>query len=87
MPSRRETGSRTWPLGALLALSLPRPALAAIAVDADTSATGSTASLSWSHTVGSGPNRFLIVETSDRDGNKTVSGTTYGALSSARAAP
>jgi hypothetical protein len=64
-------------VAAVLAMA-SAPALAAIAVDSATSAQGSTASLSWNHTVGSGANRILIVGTSHRDGNRTVDSVTYG---------
>ena len=46
-----------------------------------TTAQGSTASLSWSHTVAAGTNRLLLVRTAHRDGNKTVSSVKYGAAS------
>jgi len=52
---------------------------AAIALDSVSTASGSTVStLTWSHTVGSGSNRVLMVGTSLRDGNKTVTTVTYG---------
>src|SRR3989454_4121481 len=52
---------------------------AAIAVDSISTASGNTVStLTWSHTVGSGSNRVLLVDTSNRDGNKTITGVTYG---------
>ncbi len=49
-----------------------------IAVGTTTTAQGSTASLSWSHTVAAGSNRLLLVRTAHRDGNKTVSSVKYG---------
>ena len=57
---------------------LARSALAQVAVDASSSATASSSSLAWSHTVGSGASRFLVVGVSIR-GNRTVTGITYGA--------
>jgi hypothetical protein len=55
------------------------PAHAGPALDPATSATGSTASLSWSHTVGTGMKRLLIVGVSLR-GSQSVSGVTYGGI-------
>jgi len=37
-----------------------------------------TNNLTWSHTIGSGSNRILIISVSNRDGNKTVTSVTYG---------
>ena len=34
--------------------------------------------LTWSHTIGSGPDRILVVGVSLRDGNTSVTGVTYG---------
>ena len=45
-----------------------------IAVDNTSTAKGNTASLSWAHTVATGSNRLLLVRTSHRDGNKSVTG-------------
>ncbi|MGE3842305.1 MAG: hypothetical protein AB7I50_12015, partial [Vicinamibacterales bacterium] len=49
-----------------------------IDVGATSTAQAKTASLSWSHTVAAGSNRLLIVRTSHRDGNKSVTGVTFG---------
>lgn len=46
-------------------------------VDAATSATASTAAISWGHTVGSDPNRLLTVSVSIRNAGNTVSGVYY----------
>jgi len=51
---------------------------AAIVLDSTTNANGSTALLTWSHTVGMGNNRILIVGTAHRDGNRSVASVTYG---------
>jgi len=44
-----------------------------------TSASALTANtLTWSHTVGAAPKLVLVVGVTNRDGNKTVTGVTYG---------
>jgi hypothetical protein len=51
---------------------------AAIVLDSTTNANGITALLTWSHTVGMGNSRILIVGTAHRDGNMSVTSVTYG---------
>lgn len=51
---------------------------AAIVLDSTTNANGITALLTWSHTVGMGNSRLLIVGTAHRDGNMSVTSVTYG---------
>ncbi len=65
-------------------LSLPTSALSTILPDAVSSATGNTASLAWSHTIGSGSDRILIVGVSNRRTNRTVNSVTYGGISLTR---
>src|SRR5205085_1650172 len=48
--------------------------------DNSSSAKGTTASLTWSHTVASGSNRILTVGVSYDDETKSVSGVTYGGV-------
>ncbi len=63
------------------ALTLLRAAAghAAMTVDSTTSASALTANtLTWSHTVGAAPKLVLVVGVTNRDGNKTVTGVTYG---------
>lgn len=48
------------------------------AVDRASSATGSTAQLSWPHTVGTGANRLLVVGVAIRNAGKTVTSVSYG---------
>jgi hypothetical protein len=55
-------------------LSTPVPA----EVDRSSSVTASTASLSWSHTIGTGANRLLVVGVAIRNANNVVSGVSYG---------
>ena len=70
----------------LLAVSLLLVALfggtagAAIVVDATSSAAGTGTSITWSHTVGTGLNRLLVVGVSVHDGKTTVSAATYGGV-------
>src|SRR5512132_4525114 len=81
VPTASIPSSPVLALAAAFALVLWSPPLGAqIAVDSSSNATGTTASLSWSHTV-SGSNRILIVGTSHRDATQTVTGVTYGGLS------
>lgn len=47
------------------------------AADRSSSATGSTAQLNWSHTVGTGANRLLVVGVAIRNAGKTVTGVSY----------
>jgi hypothetical protein len=54
-------------------VSVPTPAV----VDQSSSTTASTASLSWSHSVGNGANRLLVVGVSIRNAGKTVTGVSY----------
>jgi subtilisin family serine protease len=52
-----------------------------VVVDARSSAAGpgtNGTTLAWPHTIGSGPDRFLVVGVSLRDGNTSVTGVTYG---------
>ncbi|MDH5233923.1 MAG: hypothetical protein OEW77_03120, partial [Gemmatimonadota bacterium] len=56
-------------------------AAAPVAVDNASSVTASTQTLSWSHTVGSGVNRFLLVGVSIRSAKSSVTGVTYGGRS------
>ncbi|HEX9823253.1 MAG TPA: fibronectin type III domain-containing protein, partial [Actinomycetota bacterium] len=51
-----------------------------VAVDNTSSTTGTGSSLTWSHTVGSGSNRVLIVGVSIRKSAKTVTNVTYGGV-------
>ena len=69
-----------WLAFALLCLALP--ARAQIALDATASASGTGSTLSWSHTVGSGSNRLLVVAVSADAGNQVrpVSSVTFGGL-------
>ena len=79
----RHMSPARWPMLRLLvvlaAWCLPLSSFAAITVDTPnvSNATANAASLTWSHTVGAGANRILIVGTSHR-GNSTISGVTYG---------
>jgi len=57
---------------------------AGVALDNTTNASGKTSSLSWSHTVGAGSDRLLLVATSHRDGNKQVTAISYGGASLTR---
>ena len=54
-------------------ITAPTPAV----VDQSSSKTASTDALSWSHTVGSGANRLLVVGVSIRNAGKTVTGVSY----------
>ena len=56
------------------------PADAAVSVDNTTTAVSAAnvSSLTWSHTVGAGANRILLVSISFRDGNVTATSVTYG---------
>jgi hypothetical protein len=54
-------------------VSTPTPAV----VDQSSSATASTASLTWSHTVGTGANRLLVVGVAIRNANNVVSAVSY----------
>jgi uncharacterized repeat protein (TIGR01451 family) len=72
-------------LGLLGLAILPIPALAQIQADAVSHAVGnSTATLSWSHTVGLGSNGVLIVGVSNRRSNRTVSNIRYAGLNLTR---
>lgn len=65
-------------LFALLAIFAGGPALAAILTDSVSSAQGNaTRTLTWSHTVGAGPDRVLVVGVSNH-ANTPVRGVTYG---------
>jgi hypothetical protein len=55
-------------------LSSPTPPV----VDRSSSATASTSSLTWSHTVGTGPSRLLVVGVAIRNDNYQVTAVTYG---------
>jgi|GEM_PF-1702642 len=50
-----------------------------IVVDNSTSAKTNGTTLSWSHTVGNGTNRILIVGVANRDGTKSIASVSYGA--------
>ena len=66
------------PVLALLPLLAGRPAFGAILVDAASSAAGyGTRTLTWSHTVGAGPDRVLVVGVSNSS-NTQVRTVTYG---------
>jgi len=68
-------------LGALLLLVVASPAAAGIVFDSQASAStgaGTSTTSSWSHTVGSGSNRVLVVGISDRT-NSMATSVTYGA--------
>ncbi len=66
---------------ALLPILAPRSALGAILVDAASSSAGyETTNVTWSHTVGAGPDRVLVVGVSNHS-NTQVSGVTYGGRS------
>ncbi len=71
--------SHILPAALILSLSAlaPRSAFGAITPDATSSTSGNTDVLSWSHTVGAGPNRILIVGVSNRRSNRTVTSVTY----------
>jgi uncharacterized repeat protein (TIGR01451 family) len=56
-----------------------------IVVDNASSAIGNTDSLSWTHVVNAGSNRILMVGTSHRDGNKSVTSITYAGMPLTRA--
>jgi hypothetical protein len=58
-------------------LSAPTPAV----VDQSSSATATATSLSWSHTVGSGANRLLVVGVAIRNANNVVTGVSYAGKS------
>jgi hypothetical protein len=49
-----------------------------ISLDNTSNASRKTSTLSWPHTVGGGADRVLMVGTSHRDGNKHVTGISYG---------
>src|SRR5207249_5606332 len=75
MDVNRRWGTRAAIAAMACALTLLRAVAghAAIAVDSTSNASGNTVStLAWSHTVGSGSGRVLVVGVSNRDGNKTV---------------
>lgn len=66
---------------AILSLVSASPAPGAILVDAASSARdSSTSTLAWSHTVGAGADRVLVVGVSTRQGNRVVTGVTFGGL-------
>ncbi len=77
--------ARRWPVRvcaagilALLAIGSAGPALGDILVDSVSSAQANTATnLTWSHTVGAGPDRVLVVGVSNH-ANTQVDGVTYG---------
>ena len=56
----------------------------AVSVEATTVTSSNTSRLTWSHTVGTNSNRLLMVATSHRDGNSTVTGVTYGGVALTR---
>ena len=81
MDLTRRWGTRAAIAVMACALTLLRAAAghAAIVVDSTTSASALTANtLTWSHTVGAAPKLVLVVGVTNRDGNKTVTGVTYG---------
>ena len=68
-------------LRSTLGLEATTYAPASVAAGATTSAKGASVStLSWSHTVAAGTNRLLLVTVAHRDGNKDVSGVTFGGV-------
>ncbi len=77
--ARRRTSRLAVPvLLALLAILAARPAVGAILVDSVSSAQGNaTTNLTWSHTVGAGPDRALVVGVSNSS-NSQVRRVTYG---------
>ncbi len=75
---RRTALVRALGILALLSVCAAGPAFGAIAVDASSSASGNaTAGLTWSHAVGTGPDRLLVVGVSN-SGNTRVTDVTYG---------
>ncbi|HXI69413.1 MAG TPA: immunoglobulin domain-containing protein [Verrucomicrobiae bacterium] len=52
----------------------------AVSVEATTVTSSNTSQLTWSHTVGTNANRMLMVATSHRNGNNSVTGVTYGGV-------
>lgn len=77
---------RLFRVNALLTLAtmLAAPVFAQIMTDPPSNATGATSSLSWSHAVGSGSDRLLIVGISIRHANRTVNSVTYAGISLSR---
>jgi hypothetical protein len=51
-----------------------------IGIDSISSATGTGSSVSWSHTVGAGSDRILVVGISKRKNDKTTNNITYGGV-------
>lgn len=86
MSTSRGHIERVLPLSWLLGLALSVtalfsvPSFGQIAPDAASNATGSASSLSWSHTVGSGTNRILVVGVSIRRANRVVNSITFGGV-------
>ena len=76
---RAATGARLGLAVWLLVLCCARPATAAITTNnVSTSTTSGATSLTWSHTVNSGTDRYLIVSLSLSDAAGSVTGITYG---------
>ncbi|MBP1647650.1 MAG: hypothetical protein H6Q30_1095 [Bacteroidetes bacterium] len=69
----------------VLAGLLCSSAFSQISHDATSSALGSSSTLTWPHTTGTGDDRLLIVGVSNRRSNRTVSGVTYAGRSLTRA--
>jgi uncharacterized repeat protein (TIGR01451 family) len=67
-----------------LTLAFSGRALGTITFDRASSRTGTAASLSWSHTVGTGANRILLVGVSIRTATRTVSSITYAGVNLTR---
>src|SRR5512144_2845276 len=68
----------------MLSVFIFSPVRGQVVADPPSYANGTTASLTWSHSVGSGSNRLLIVGVSIRKANRTVSSVTYGGASLSR---
>jgi len=60
------------------------PSVCAVAVDSTSHTFANSATHTWSHTVGAGSNRVLVVGVSNRDGTRTVSTVTYGGVALTR---
>lgn len=77
----RRTKAAAFLVLALLAFPPTRNASAAILLDAASSAIGvNKTTLTWSHTVGTGTDRVLLVGVSVRQGNRAVTQVTYAGL-------
>jgi len=63
---------------------LPGAFLWAVTVDGASNSTGDTNSITWSHTVGAGSDRLLIVGVSMKDGKAAVNDVVYGGVTLTR---